>query len=105
MSIELRGFAPMPSNSYDFVRPASEAERAYLESLVSADYDRTHPGDSFDDMKRRRSFSAEDRGLYRDWLGVAAARAAAARLSSSAAIDEAGAPQTPARGLRRNGCS
>ena len=65
----------MLSNSHAFVRPADEAERAYLESLVRGDYDRSHPGETFDDMKRRRSFSKEDKGLYRDWMAIAAARA------------------------------
>lgn len=67
----------MLSNSYDFVRPKNDAERTYLESLVREDYDRCHPGETFDDMKRRVPFSKEDRGLYRDWLAVAAARDAA----------------------------
>ena len=65
------------TNSHEFVRPKDEAERAWLESLVREDYDRSHPGDTFDDMKRRSSFTKEDRGLYRDWLAVAAARAVA----------------------------
>ncbi|MBB5041431.1 hypothetical protein [Shinella fusca] len=49
---------------------------ASLEALVRDDYDRCHPGETFDDMRRRASFSKEDRCLYRDWLAVAAARAA-----------------------------
>jgi hypothetical protein len=65
------------TNAHEFVRPKDEAERAYLESLVREDYDRCHQGETFDDMKRRIPFSREDRGLYRDWLAVAAARAAA----------------------------
>lgn len=56
--------------------PHDAQDRAYLESLVRDDYDRCHPGETFDDMRRRASFSREDRGLYRDWLAVAAARAA-----------------------------
>ncbi len=68
----------MPTNSHDFIRPADASERAYLESLVRADYDRTHPGETFDDMTRRVSFSREDRGLYRDWIALAATRADAA---------------------------
>jgi len=56
--------------------PHDAEDRAYLESLVRDDYDRCHPGETFDDMRRRASFSREDRGLYRDWLAVAAARAA-----------------------------
>ncbi len=67
----------MLSNSHDFVRPKDDAERIYLESLVREDYDRCHPGETFDDMKQRIPFSKEDRGLYRDWLAVAAARDAA----------------------------
>ncbi|RUW74515.1 hypothetical protein [Mesorhizobium sp. M4B.F.Ca.ET.049.02.1.2] len=68
----------MPSNSHDFIQPADASERAYLESLVRAEYDRSHPGDTFDDMKRRMPFSGEDQGLYRDWIALAAARADAA---------------------------
>lgn len=69
----------MLSNSHDFVRPANASDRAYLESLVRAEYDRTHPGETFDDMKRRMSFSREDQGLYRDWIALAAARGAAGK--------------------------
>ncbi|WP_137934683.1 hypothetical protein [Mesorhizobium comanense] len=71
----------MLSNSHDFVRPADTAERAYLESLVRADYDESHPGETFDDMKSRMSFSREDQGLYRDWIALAVARAETARAS------------------------
>jgi hypothetical protein len=35
----------MLSNSHNFVRPASESERAYLESLIRADYEHCHPGE------------------------------------------------------------
>jgi hypothetical protein len=69
----------MLSNSHSFVQPADMAERACLEALVRADYDRSHPGDAFDDMKRRMSFSREDQGLYRDWMALAAVRAKSAR--------------------------
>ncbi len=75
----------MLSNSQDFVRPADAAERALLESLIRADYDRCHPGEDFDDMKRRISYSREDRGLYRDWMTIAAARAEALRAAAPAA--------------------
>lgn len=68
----------MLSTSHDFVRPKDEAERACLESLICEDYERCHPGETLDDMKRRASFSKEDKGLYRDWLALAATRAAAA---------------------------
>lgn len=52
-------------------------DRAGLAALVRDDYERCHPGETFDDLRRRASFSKEDRCLYRDWLAVAAARAAA----------------------------
>jgi len=67
----------MPSNSHNFVCPASESERAYLESLIRADYERCHPGEALQDMKLRSAFSKEDKGLLRDWMAVAAVRAAA----------------------------
>jgi hypothetical protein len=76
----------MLSNSHDFIRPANASDRAYLESLVRAEYDRTHPGETFDDMKRRMSFSREDQGLYRDWMALAAARAEAAQLAKAKPI-------------------
>ena len=69
----------MLSNSHDFIRPADASDRTYLESLVRAEYDKTHPGETFDDMKRRMSFSREDQGLYRDWIALAAARAETAQ--------------------------
>jgi hypothetical protein len=58
---------------------ASEEEVARLESLIRGDYERCHPDDSLDDLKRRASFSKEDRGLLRDWMTIAARRAAAKR--------------------------
>lgn len=65
----------MLSNSHDCVRPGDETERAYLESLVRDDYALCHPNETLEDLKRRASFSKEDKGLYRDWLAVAARRA------------------------------
>lgn len=62
-------------NSYDHVRPKDEAERAYLEALIRDDYEYCHPDDTFDDMKQRAAFCREDKGIYRDWLAIAAARA------------------------------
>jgi hypothetical protein len=76
----------MLSNSHDFVRPADTAERAYLECLVRTDYDGSHPGETFDDMKSRMSFSREDQGLYRDWIALAAARAETARAASPSPV-------------------
>jgi hypothetical protein len=67
----------MLSNSYHYVRPANEAERTYLESLIREDFERCHPGETLEDIKRRASFTKEDKGLLRDWMAVAARRAEA----------------------------
>ena len=67
----------MLSNSNRHVRPTNEAAQAYLESLIREDFERCHPGETLDDIKRRASFSKEDKGLLRDWMAVAARRTAA----------------------------
>jgi len=77
----------MLSNSHHFVLPKDDAERAYLESLIRDDFDRTHPGTSLADVKRRASFSKEDRCVYRDWLALAAARAARRRAAQQEAAE------------------
>jgi hypothetical protein len=69
--------------------PTNEQERIYLESLIREDFERCHPDDTLEDLKRRASFSKEDKGLLRDWMAVAARRAAAnpartSRLTSAA---------------------
>ena len=70
----------MPTNSYYGLRPNGEEERAYLETLIREDFERCHPGETLEDLKRRASFSKEDRGLLRDWMAIAARRAAADQL-------------------------
>jgi hypothetical protein len=74
--IEYRRSA-MPTSSYYGLSPTNEEERIYLESLIREDFERCHPDDTFEDLKRRASFSKEDKGLLRDWMAVAARRAAA----------------------------
>jgi hypothetical protein len=44
-----------------------------VEEVAREAFDRCHPGDSFDDMKRRAPFSKEDRYLLADWLAFAEA--------------------------------
>lgn len=66
----------MLSNSREYIRLANEAERTYLELLIRGDYERCHPGETLEDMKRRSAFSKEDKGLLRDWMALAAMRAA-----------------------------
>ena len=51
-------------------------DRTYLESLIRADFERCRPGETLEDLKRRASFSKEDKGLLRDWMAVARAAAA-----------------------------
>jgi hypothetical protein len=58
------------------IGPADEQEWAWHESLVRTDYDRCHPDETFEDLKHRARFSKEDKGLLRDWMALAAARAA-----------------------------
>ncbi|TYO67447.1 hypothetical protein FXV83_05585 [Bradyrhizobium hipponense] len=70
----------MPTNSYYGLRSVSEEERAYLETLIREDFERCHPGETLEDLKRRASFSREDKGLLRDWMAIAARRAAADQL-------------------------
>ena len=41
---------------------------------IRADYERCHPNDTFDDLKRRAHFAKEDKGLLRDWLAIAERR-------------------------------
>ncbi|MGY3036162.1 hypothetical protein ACVIIV_005332 [Bradyrhizobium sp. USDA 4354] len=68
----------MRTASRQHLDPGSTEDRTYLESLIKEDFERCHPDDTFEDLKRRASFSKEDKGLLRDWMAVAAARAAAA---------------------------
>jgi hypothetical protein len=84
-------------NSYAALSSVSEEEAADLESLIRQDFELCHPGETLDDLKRRASFSKEDRGLLRDWMAIAARRAAAERgnrtpLDSAA---QSAAPFTP----------
>lgn len=58
------------------IGPSDEQTRIYHESLIAAEFDRCHPGDSFHDLKRRARFSKEDRGLLNDWMALAAMEAA-----------------------------
>ena len=69
----------MRTNSRQDLDSISNGNATYLESLIREDYERCHPGETLEDLKRRASFSKEDRGLLRDWMAVAAVRAAAAR--------------------------
>ncbi len=72
----------MLTNSHDHFRPRSEAERAYLESLIREDFAACHPGETLDDIKRRAPFSRDDQGLLREWMEVAAVRAATAEVGT-----------------------
>ena len=58
---------------------SDEEKRIDLETLIREDFERCHPDDTFDDLKKRASFSKEDKGLLRDWMAIAAHRAGAYR--------------------------
>ena len=49
------------------------------EDLLRAEYERCHPGDTFEALKRRSSFSKEDRRLLEDWREAILSRVAVAR--------------------------
>jgi hypothetical protein len=61
---------------WEAIGPEDRRLFAYYESLVAPDYDRCHPGDTFEAMKFRARFSKEDQGLLRQWMAIAAVRAA-----------------------------
>jgi hypothetical protein len=68
----------MGTDSRQHLDSSGAWDRTYLESLIREDFERCHPGETLEDLKRRASFSKEDKGLLRDWMAVAEARAAAA---------------------------
>jgi hypothetical protein len=71
------------------IGPADEREWAYHEFLIRADYDRCHPGETFDDLKYRARFSKEDQGLLSEWMTLAAWRAAERRTREAAELRRA----------------
>lgn len=52
---------------------------AHIEAQARTAYERCHAEDTFADLKRRASFSREDKGLLRDWIDLAAGRDQEAR--------------------------
>ena len=60
----------LPRNLMGGVIPSQDE----LEDLVRADYEITHPGDTFSDFKHRSTFDKYDMGLMKDWLAIAAVR-------------------------------
>lgn len=64
---------PGPMTRLAFSADLQATSDEELESLIRRDYERCHPGDTLDDLKRRAAFSKEDRGLLRDWMAIAAA--------------------------------
>ena len=73
----------MPNEPDSELGGAAQDETAYLESLIREDFERCHPGETLEDLKRRASVSREDRGLLRDWMAIAVSRAAAERAKRS----------------------
>jgi hypothetical protein len=54
----------------ELVAPASAEHRARIIALAAREYQRCHPGDSFENLIARARFSKEDKGLLRDWLAA-----------------------------------
>jgi hypothetical protein len=67
----------MLNNAHHYVVASDARERAFLEGLIRDEFAACHPGETLDDIKRRAPFSKEDKGLLREWMAVAASRAAA----------------------------
>ncbi len=65
--IALNGFKTL-------IGPEDHREFAYHQSLIEAEYDRCHPDDTFEDLKRRARFSKEDQGALKEWMSLAASR-------------------------------
>ena len=76
----------MRTNSRQHLDSISQGDPTHLESLIREDFERCHPGETLEDLKRRASFSKEDRGLLRDWMAVAAARAVAACTAKASSL-------------------
>ncbi|HEU4661313.1 MAG TPA: hypothetical protein VFS63_11685 [Pseudolabrys sp.] len=63
---------PNMQNVSAVVAPQAHRKLSLAEAFARAEYERLHPDDTFDDLKRRARFSKEDEGLLRDWLAAAA---------------------------------
>jgi hypothetical protein len=72
---QVRVYRPAGSKRrYVMTLSIDDAKRQLLvEEVAREAFDRCHANDSFDDMKRRASFSKEDRYLLADWLAFAEA--------------------------------
>src|SRR5690349_12120099 len=74
--VETRKLRMAANGVWEAIGPEDRRLFAYYETLVAPDYDRCHPGDTFEAMKFRARFSKEDQGLLRQWMAIAAVRAA-----------------------------
>lgn len=75
-----------PSHASAGVEGAAERRIRFLELLIQHDYERSHPEDTFDDLKRRARFSKEDKGVLRDWHALAERRERTPIAGAAAAI-------------------
>lgn len=66
------GYAIYSNGVFSGIGPADGREWAHLESFIRAEYERCHPDDTFEDLKRRARFSKEDQGLLQEWMALAA---------------------------------
>jgi hypothetical protein len=73
------------------VEDAPSTDRLHeLESWARAEYERCHPQESFDDLKRRAQFTKEDKGLLRHWLEAAARRDRRTARPGAASVESSG---------------
>jgi hypothetical protein len=70
----------VPISSHYGPDPASEQERAYLESLIREDFERCHPGETLEDLNASFLFEGGQGTVAR--LEAVAARRAAAEQSN-----------------------
>jgi hypothetical protein len=76
MALPANSLYTFTSGLFSQIGPSDVSDLAYLESLIRTDYERFHRGETLEDPKLRARFSKEDKGLLRDWMTVARARAA-----------------------------
>lgn len=57
------------------VGPADVVTWDAYEAIIRKHYERCYPDDTFDDLKKRASFSKEDKCILRDWMIIAASMA------------------------------
>ncbi len=66
----------LTNGAFNQIEPSNVNERAFLESLIRADYEKYHSDEALEDLKRLARFLKEDKRLLRNWMVVARWRTA-----------------------------